>query len=114
MSKADKMRGRLASIQKDREEFERQKKELEADMHIGRNNMRNINRGLRNNAILEEPIVVEAGSVHVHHSSKPNGSHVSGRIASNVDNHTNGINLSVSTNSSVTPKDGLIPSSTSR
>jgi len=35
MSKANKMRDRLANIQKDREEFERQKKELEADMSIG-------------------------------------------------------------------------------
>jgi hypothetical protein len=37
MSKANKMRDRLANIQKDREEFERQKKELEADMSIGSN-----------------------------------------------------------------------------
>ena len=36
MSKTNKMRDRLANIQKDREEFERQKKELEADMNIGR------------------------------------------------------------------------------
>lgn len=36
MSRTDKMRGRLASIQKDREDFERQRKELEADMNEGR------------------------------------------------------------------------------
>jgi len=29
MSKADKMRGKLLSVQKDREEFEKQKKQLE-------------------------------------------------------------------------------------
>lgn len=74
------MRGRLASIQKDREEFERQKKELEADMNVGRNNMSKINRGLRNNAILQEPIVVDThiggngGGAHAatphHHSTR--------------------------------------------
>ena len=78
MSKAEKMRGRLASIQKDREEFERQRKELEADMNVGRNNMNKINKGLRNNAILEEPIVIEShksvgahAGGHHNHSSKP-------------------------------------------
>lgn len=111
MSKTDKMRGRLASIQKDREEFERQKKELEADMHIGRNNMRNINRGLRNNAILEEPIVVEAGA-HGHHSSKP--THSSTRIIGNNDNHGNSNGLSVGTASSVTPKEGAPTATSSR
>ncbi len=109
MSKTDKMRGRLASIQKDREEFEKQKKELEADMHIGRNNMRNINRGLRNNAILEEPIVVEAGANHVHHSSKPSAT---SRIPSNSDNHGSG--LSVGTTNLITPKDGAATTTSSR
>jgi hypothetical protein len=78
MSKTEKMRGRLASIQKDREEFERQRKELEADMNVGRTNMSKINKGLRNNAILEEPIVVDThigggahGTPHHGHSSKP-------------------------------------------
>lgn len=59
MSKvADKMRGRLASIQKDREQFERQKKELENEMNIGRQNMGKIQKGLKNNLILEDPIVL--------------------------------------------------------
>ena len=74
MSKADKMRGRLANIQKEREDFERQKKELEADMNVGRNNMSKINKGLRNNAILDEPIVVDNHKVH-HHSGKPANGH---------------------------------------
>lgn len=70
------MRGRLASIQKDREEFERQRKELEADMNVSRTNMGKINKGLRNNAILEEPIVVDThigahATPHHAHSSKP-------------------------------------------
>lgn len=102
MSKADKMRGRLASIQKDREDFERQKKELEADMSVGRHNMSKINKGLRNNVILEEPIVVETqhkphNHGHGHHNSKPSGSH-NGR-----DTHYNGANAN---GAPLTPKHG--------
>ena len=87
MSKADKMRGRLATIQKDREEFERQKRELEADMNVGRNNMSKINKGLRNNVILEEPIVVDAQKTphHHHHNGRASG-------GSHTNTHTNGAN----------------------
>lgn len=99
MSKTDKMRGRLASIQKDREAFEKQMKELEADMHVGSTNMKKINKGLRNNAILEEPIVVDAhigtGGAHAatpHHgqNTKPASerTHASTRGATNGDHST--------------------------
>ena len=44
----EKMRGRLASIQKDREEFEKQKKELEEQMNIGKQNMGKIQKGIDN------------------------------------------------------------------
>lgn len=94
------MRGRLASIQKDREEFERQRKELEADMNVGRNNMSKINKGLRNNAILEEPIVIEShksvgahANGHHNHSSKPSSDrnyHI--RSGSITDTQANGNN----------------------
>jgi hypothetical protein len=59
MSKADKLRGKLASMQRDREEFEKQKKELEAQMDIGRQNMGKIQKGLKNNLMLNDPIVLE-------------------------------------------------------
>jgi hypothetical protein len=79
MSKADKLRGKLASIQKDREEFERQKKELEAEMDVGRNNMSKIKKGLKHNAILEEPIEIDP-TAHGHSSNaghqKQGGVHV--------------------------------------
>ncbi len=52
------MRGRLASIQKDREEFEQQRKALEEEMNIGRQNMGKIKRGLKNNEIVNEPILL--------------------------------------------------------
>jgi hypothetical protein len=48
MSKAEKMRNRLASMQKDREEYEKQKKHLEADMNHGHHHLEKIqvNKGL--------------------------------------------------------------------
>ncbi|RYH26452.1 hypothetical protein EON65_14500 [archaeon] len=60
MSKVEKMRGRLASMQKDREEFEKQKKELEEQMNIGRKNMDKIQKGLKNNVILNDPELLDA------------------------------------------------------
>lgn len=62
MSKVEKMRGRLASMQKDREEFEKQKKELEEQMNIGRKNMDKIQKGLKNNVILNDPELLDAPS----------------------------------------------------
>lgn len=59
MSKVDKLRGKLASMQRDREVFEKQKKELEAQMDIGRQNMGKIQKGLKNNVILNDPITLE-------------------------------------------------------
>jgi hypothetical protein len=59
MSKVDKMRGRLASIQRDREDFERQKKELETQMNIGRKNIDKIQKGLKNNTILNDPEMLQ-------------------------------------------------------
>lgn len=59
MSKVEKMRGRLASMQQDREDFERQKRELEAQMSAGRKNMDKIQKGLRNNIILNDPELFE-------------------------------------------------------
>eukprot|EP01038_Epipyxis_sp_PR26KG_P013000 gene13000-17430_t len=64
MSKAEKMRGRLASMAKDREEFEKQKKELEEQMHIGRQNMGKIKKGLKNNDILEVDIQLDSSGSH--------------------------------------------------
>lgn len=61
MSKAEKMRDRLANMQKERSEFERQKKELEAQMNIGRKNMGKIQKGLKNNDLnLQDQIHIEA------------------------------------------------------
>lgn len=103
MSKAEKLRGRLASIQRDREEFERQKKELEADMNVGRNNMSKINKGLRNNAILQEPIVVDShigngGGAHAstphHHSTRATSersAHISTREYGSSANGSNSV-----------------------
>lgn len=54
----DKMRGKLANIAKQREEFELQKKSLEEQMNVGRQNMGRIKKGLKNNEILDEPIEV--------------------------------------------------------
>ena len=73
MSKAEKMRGRLASIQRDREEFERQKKELEEAMQVGRENMGKIQKGLKQNQIINENIIVENTNnteVTVNHTSR--------------------------------------------
>jgi hypothetical protein len=59
MSKAEKLRDRLAAIQKEREEFEKQKKELENEMHIGKQNIGKIQKGLRNNHIINDPVLTE-------------------------------------------------------
>mmetsp|Transcript_26489 Transcript_26489/g.36473 ORF Transcript_26489/g.36473 Transcript_26489/m.36473 type:complete len:761 (+) Transcript_26489:177-2459(+) len=59
MSKTDKMRGKLLSVQKDREEFEKQKKQLEEQMNIGKQNIGRIQKGLKNNDINKETIVIE-------------------------------------------------------
>jgi len=63
MSKNEKFRDRLASIQKNREDFEKQKKELENEMNIGRQNMGKIQKGLKNNGILDDAIVIEPVAV---------------------------------------------------
>eukprot|EP00981_Chlorochromonas_danica_P000555 scaffold125_cov156-Ochromonas_danica.AAC.4 len=60
MSKIEKLRGRLASIHQDREEFERQKKALEDQMRQGRKNMDKIQKGLKNNVILNDPQILES------------------------------------------------------
>ena len=88
MSKAEKMRGRLASIQKDREEFEKQRKELEADMNVGRNNMSKIKKGLKNNAILEEPIEIDASLIG-HSHGKSSGNSVRQGAGASKDNNNN-------------------------
>lgn len=62
MSKAEKMRDRLASIQRDREEFEKQRKELEAEMAVGKQNMGKIKKGLKNNEIVKEQIMIDSPS----------------------------------------------------
>lgn len=51
MSKIDKIRNKLSSIQKDREDFEKQKKVLEAEMNIGRSNMSKIQKRLKKDAL---------------------------------------------------------------
>jgi hypothetical protein len=56
-SKAQKLRAQLGKINEKHDEFERNRKELEAEMARGRENMGKIKRGLRNNEILEEPIL---------------------------------------------------------
>ncbi len=63
MSKNEKFRDKLASIQKNREEYEKQKRELENEMNIGRQNMGKIQKGLKNNGILDDTIVLEPVSV---------------------------------------------------
>lgn len=59
MSKAEKLKDRLAAIQKEREEFERQKKELENEMHKGKKNIGKIQKGLKNNLIINDPVLAE-------------------------------------------------------
>src|SRR6056300_1304429 len=54
MSKAEKMRNRLASMQKDREEYEKQKKHLEEDMSYGHHHLEKIQKGLKNHMVLNE------------------------------------------------------------
>jgi serine/threonine protein kinase len=111
MSKTEKMRGRLASIQRDREEFEKQKKELEADMNVGRNNMHKINKGLRNNAILEEQIVVDShhggssSGAHAtpHHSSKPSSERGAHSRGASFDQHASGTSSAAHSNSPLPP-----------
>lgn len=78
MSKTDKMRGQLASIQRDREQFERQKKELENDMNVGRDNMNKIKKGLKNNSIASESIVVDEKLNNHHYGAhaSPGASHM--------------------------------------
>lgn len=52
MSKIDKIRNKLSSIQKKgREDFERQKKILEDEMNIGRSNMSKIQKRLKKDAL---------------------------------------------------------------
>ena len=54
------MRDRLASIaDKSREEFETTKRQLEAEMSRGRENIGKIQKGLRNNEIIDQPIAAE-------------------------------------------------------
>lgn len=48
-TKAGKLRGKLGSFAKEREEFEQKKKELEEQMHREKQNMGKIRRGLRGN-----------------------------------------------------------------
>lgn len=56
MSKTSKMRDRLTHIaDKSREEFEQKKKELEEEMNKGRTNYSKIQKGLRNNEVINDP-----------------------------------------------------------
>lgn len=48
-SKAGKLRGKLGSFAKEREEFEQKKRELEEEMHREKQNMGKIRKGLRGN-----------------------------------------------------------------
>jgi transglutaminase/protease-like cytokinesis protein 3 len=47
MSKAEKMQKRLANLAKEREDFERQKQQLEMEMDIGKKNMGKIQKSLK-------------------------------------------------------------------
>ena len=60
-TKADKLRGKLGSYAKEREQFEQKKRELEEEMSKGKQNMGKIRKGLRGNEIkMEQPLSVEA------------------------------------------------------
>jgi predicted DNA-binding ArsR family transcriptional regulator len=63
MSKVNKMRDRIAHMaDKSREEFEQKKKELEEEMNKGRTNYSKIQRGLKNNEVINDPtLAVELG-----------------------------------------------------
>lgn len=63
MSSANKMRDRLASMTRDRESFERKKKELEADMTQSRGNLEKIKKGLKNNTIGDINVEVTLSAV---------------------------------------------------
>lgn len=62
MSKTDKLRGKLANMQKQREEFEQQKRELEAQMHIGRQNMGKIQKSVKTN-FMHDTIQLETSDI---------------------------------------------------
>eukprot|EP01031_Cornospumella_fuschlensis_P035530 gene35530-43080_t len=114
MSKVEKMRGRLASMQKDREEFERQKKELEEQMNIGRKNMDKIQKGLKNNVILNDPELLDApNSAELNNTPKrmskrdmksfiAQGANQAGMLANMGSSVSNGLNLSDGNNSALT------------
>jgi hypothetical protein len=59
MSKTAKMRDRISHIaDKSREEFEMKMKELEGEMNKGRSNYSKIQRGLKNNEVINDPTLV--------------------------------------------------------
>ena len=51
-SRAEKMRHKLGNIAKDRQEFELQKKALEAQMNSGKKTFDGIKKGLQNHVIV--------------------------------------------------------------
>jgi hypothetical protein len=98
MSKAEKLRDRLAAIQKEREEFEKQKKELENEMHIGKQNIGKIQKGLRNNHIINDPVLTEnnmASSSTVNNNSSNNVR----KLKKDANNASNSSNLAGNSNS---------------
>eukprot|EP01041_Mallomonas_annulata_P008864 gene8864-18362_t len=59
-AKINKLRGKLDSYAKEREQFENKRKELEEEMSKGRKNMTMIQKGLRNNEIkIDSALVVD-------------------------------------------------------
>lgn len=78
MSKAEKMRHQLAAMQKDREDYERQKKELEDEMHRGRQNMGKIKKGLREGGIVNDQFLASESVVE---PETPNQSRKPSRVA---------------------------------
>jgi hypothetical protein len=71
-AQAQKMRTKLAAYAKEREIFEEKRKELELEMTKGRQNMGKIQKGLRNNEIVDEPMDISTLNP-VDSAKKPTG-----------------------------------------
>jgi serine/threonine protein kinase len=73
-SKAAKMRAQLTKMQANREDFETTKRDLEVQVNRGKNNFGKIQRGLKNNEIVDAPIeTVEEVSPHPPTGKKGHG-----------------------------------------
>ena len=69
-SKTSKLRDQLASVALEREQINRQMKELQVEMNKEKNNMEKINRGLRSNALSSVVTELELDALNMSSSNK--------------------------------------------